>query len=182
MEHSQNLKEAAKAVLDEYGYSINISVDRIGNGRDFDPDYVVCRLAKDDQLMFRAEFRTELGRDDYDNEGASVIDDCLDIRTKPAYQEQARKFDLKIAEYLKLKQDYRFTHRSEKKALKDECEELMAYREQFAPLRSSGVYANIPLIEENEKELKELAERIREACKQEVEEQEVQKAMSEMEQ
>ena len=60
-----------------------------------------------------------------------------------------------------------------------ECEELMAYRERFEPHFSTGLYANIPLIEENEKELKELAERIREACKQQEAENEAQ-AMIEM--
>lgn len=176
MEHSQKLNEAAEALLKEYGYNVDIVLDRVGNDRDFDPDYVLCRLAKDGQLMFRAEFRTELGNREYDTTGATVIDDCLDIRTKRAYQEQANKFDLKIAQLLKLKQDHKFTHRGEKKALKDECEELMAYREYFSPLRSTGVYANIPLIEENAKELEELAERIKEVCKK----QEVQQDASEM--
>ena len=61
MEHSQKLNEAAEALLKEYGYNVDIVLDRVGNDRDFDPDYVLCRLAKDGQLMFRAEFRTELG-------------------------------------------------------------------------------------------------------------------------
>ena len=115
--------------------------------------------------MFRTEFRTELAEDVYDPTGASVIADCLDIRTKKAYQQQADKFDLRIAELLKLKADHKFTHRAEKKALKEECEQLMAYRETFRALESSGVYMNIPLIEENAKELEIVAEKMREAVK-----------------
>jgi hypothetical protein len=164
MQHSQKLNDAAKAVLDEYGYSVDILVDKGWDRRDFDPDYVVCKLAKDGQLMFRTEFRTELNGE-YDPTGASVVDDCLDIRTKPAYREQSHKFGMKIAELLKLKREHKFTHIGEKRELKAECEKLMAYRETFAPLRSSGVYANIPLIEENEKELAEIAQQIREAVK-----------------
>ena len=50
MEHSQKLNEAAEALLKEYGYNVDIVLDRVGNDRDFDPDYVLCRLAKDGQL------------------------------------------------------------------------------------------------------------------------------------
>ena len=162
---TQELNEAAQAVLEEYGYSIDIDVTHGWDRRDFDPDHVTCRLAKDGQLMFRTEFRTELDDEFYDISGASVIDDCLDIKTKPAYQEQARKFDLKITELLKLKAEHKFTHRAEKKEVTDECEQLMAYRESFAPLQRAGVYANIPLIEENEKELAEMVQKIREVMK-----------------
>ena len=162
---TQELNEAAQAVLEEYGYSIDIDITHSGDRVNFDPDHVTCRLAKDGQLMFRAEFRTELDNEFYDLSGASVIEDCLDIKTKPAYQAQARKFDLKITELLKLKAEHKFTHRAEKKALKYECEQLMAYRESFAPLQRSGVYANIPLIEENEKELADMVQRIREVVK-----------------
>ena len=174
MARSQKLNDAAKAVLDEYGYSVDIEVSKGWDRRSFDPDYILCKLAKDDQLMFRTEFRTEFDGDEYDPTGASVIDDCLDIRTKQAYQNQATKFDLKIAELLKLKAEHKLTHRTEKKALKAECEELMAYREYFAPLKRAGVYANIPLIEENAQELEMLAQKIRDAVKSHEEAQSVQ--------
>ena len=164
MLRSQKLNDAAKAVLDEYGYSVDIEIDKNWNRNAFVPDYVVCKLAKDGQLMYKTDFRTEFDGD-FDSDGTIVISKCLGIREKGAYQKQATKFDLKIAELLKLKEEHKLTHRAEKKALKAECEQLMAYREKFTPEGAEGIYANIPLIEENAKELELLAERIKEAVK-----------------
>lgn len=165
---NQKLEEAAQAILEEHGYSIDIDISFSGDRRDIDPYYVNCRLAKNGQLIFKNEFRTELSaRDDFcfDRTGEKVIETCLDIKTNPAYQQQVRQFNLKVAEFLKLKAEHRFTHRAEKKALKDECEELMEYTKDFVPLQRSGVYANIPLLEENEKELAEIAQKIKGAMK-----------------
>ena len=165
----QELNQKAKEILDKYGYEIDIEVMKGYDRRDFDPDHVKYNLSKEGKSVFKSEFRTEFEGDTYDSFGDSILRRCLNLREEEKYQKQKREFNNKARELLELKKNSKIFHLREKRELKQECERLMMFRSNFAPLASDGITANIAFIESNVKELEELLENLSQARKELVE-------------
>ena len=162
MEEIQECLDEAKKLLQEYGLRVVTEISPTWNKRD-GFDFVYQNVYVGEDVIYNSQTSTMLSKkdeDSYDGYGIRALSSCVAISQDLDYQRQAYEFKSAIKELLELKKKHKFTKSAEKHELKEKCEKLCYFgRLPSGPNDTKRV--NVPLLEDNLKNIKEALEKLR---------------------